>query len=289
VGGQRYDLWRVSWEEFKDNPVAGVGEGNYEFDYYRLRRTDRNLSDPHSQVFRLLSETGIVGTLLFCGFLVLLGIAIARAAMEATLEDRRVIAGLAAAGTVVVGQAVTDWLWLIPTVMGLGLMALVLAAQPRGRESDRPEPLALGPQDDRLRLAGRIASAVALAAAVVSITMLFLSDLNVRQARAELDSGTPQQQLDSARQAEDLNPVSVTPLYLQASALETMGDRRAARRALREALAEEPGNFVTLALLGDLEVRAGNQRAARAFYRRAYALNPMDVGLRELSGGPPAG
>jgi hypothetical protein len=40
---------------------------------------------------------------------------------------------------------------------------------------------------------------------------------------------------------------------------------------------------VTLGLLGDLETRAGNRAAARAWYRRALALNPRDVGLQQLA------
>jgi O-antigen ligase len=283
VGGQRYDLWRVAWEEFEDEPLAGVGEGSYDFGYYRLRRTDRNLSDPHSQPFRLLSETGIVGTLLYVAFLVFLAIAIARAARAANFVDRRVIAGLAAAGAAVVAQTLTDWLWVIPTVMGLGILALALAAQPRGRAEDRPAPLGLGGHGDRLRMVGRLAAAAAMTAAAVSVALLFLADLNVRQARAELEEGTAQGQLDAARRAEDLNPIAVTPLYLQASALESSGDRDAARDALREALEQEPDNFVTLALLGDLEIRAENLPDARGYYQRAYELNPMDVGLRELA------
>ncbi|HZA58410.1 MAG TPA: hypothetical protein VE523_04405, partial [Solirubrobacterales bacterium] len=39
----------------------------------------------------------------------------------------------------------------------------------------------------------------------------------------------------------------------------------------------------TLALLGDLEIRAENLPDARGYYQRAYELNPMDVGLRELA------
>jgi O-antigen ligase len=283
VGGQRYDLWRVAWEEFQEQPVAGVGEGSYEFGYYRLRDTDRNLSDPHSQVFRLLSETGLIGTALFLAFLVFLGVALARAARAATIGDRRVIAGLAAAGTVVIGQTLTDWLWLIPTVMGLGVLALALAAQPRGRAGDGPEPLQMGGHGDRVRLIGRFAAAAGLAVAAVSIALLFLSDLSVRQARADLEGGDVRAQLDEARRAEDLNPLSVTPLYLQASALESLGERNAARNVLQEALEQEPDNFVTLALLGDLQIRGGEVQDARAYYARAYELNPMDVGLRELS------
>jgi predicted Zn-dependent protease len=76
----------------------------------------------------------------------------------------------------------------------------------------------------------------------------------------------------------------VRPLYLQASALESMGQRDRARDALLEALDEERRNFVTLGLLGDFEVRAGRPAAARGYYRRALSLNPRDVGLQQLSG-----
>jgi hypothetical protein len=38
-------------------------------------------------------------------------------------------------------------------------------------------------------------------------------------------------------------------------------------------------------LLGDLEVRAGNEAVARSYYRRALALNPLDTGLQKLSRG----
>jgi hypothetical protein len=38
-----------------------------------------------------------------------------------------------------------------------------------------------------------------------------------------------------------------------------------------------------MALLGDLETRAGRDRAARTWFRRALAANPRDVGLRELA------
>ena len=39
-------------------PLQGVGEGNYAFGYYEQRKTDRNLTDPHSLPVRLLAETG---------------------------------------------------------------------------------------------------------------------------------------------------------------------------------------------------------------------------------------
>ena len=43
-------------------------------------------------------------------------------------------------------------------------------------------------------------------------------------------------------------------------------------------------NYLNL-IMGDLEVRAGHERRARALYRQALELNPRDVGLRKLSRG----
>ncbi len=58
AGGQRYDLWRVALEELRANPLGGVGEGSYEFGYYRMRRTDRNLTTPTGCSFRSARSWG---------------------------------------------------------------------------------------------------------------------------------------------------------------------------------------------------------------------------------------
>lgn len=282
VGGQRYDLWRVSWKEFESAPIGGVGEGNYRFQYYEKRATDRNLEDPHSLPFRLLAETGIVGFLLFTGVIVALCIGVARSAKEAPPNDRRIIAGLAAGGAVVVGQSLTDWLWLIPTVTGLGLLSLALAAVPRGRAEDRPAPLQLPWFRDRERLAARYGIAALLLAAAISVIFLYLGDLYIRKARDE-QGKSASAQLSAAQTAADFNPVSVIPLYLQASALEAEGNRDEARAELQDALDQEPKNFVTLTLLGDFEVRAAQFATASDYYQRASDLNPLDVGLQQLA------
>lgn len=273
VGGPRYDIWRVAVDQFREDPLVGAGEGSFRFAYYRERHTDRNLADAHSLPLRLLAETGLVGTCLFAAWLVALGAAIAGCARLAPPGERTWVAGLAAAGAVVVAQSAVDWLWLIPALFGLAVLALGLAA--RGEDEPLPWPRAIAP---------RLAIALVLSAAILSVGALFLSGVYVRKARQQAYSSAAAS-LDSARTAAALDPVSVTPLYLEAAALESEGRRPAARGKLHDALELEPSNFVTLGLLGDLEVRAGNDAVARRYYRQALALNPLDTGLRKLSRG----
>jgi tetratricopeptide (TPR) repeat protein len=124
-----------------------------------------------------------------------------------------------------------------------------------------------------------IPAAGLLAAAVLALTLL-LADLGVRQART---ASSPQEALAAARRAEDVAPWTVAARYLQARALEELGDPRAARDELLEALALEPRNSATLGLLGDLAARRGDRAGATGYYREALALNPRDVGLRQLA------
>jgi len=274
VGGPRYDIWRVALDQFREAPLAGAGEGSFRFAYYRERRTDRNLADTHSLPLRLLAETGLIGFGLFALWLIALAAAIAAGARRASPGARAGIAGLAAAGTVVVAQSAVDWLWLIPALFGLAVLALGLAGRSEG-ELDPPRPQGL---------AVRVPVALVLLAAILSVGALFLSGVYVRKARQQA-LASPQAALASARTAGRLDPVSVTPLYLQAGALESEGRRAEARRMLLDALDLEQDNFVTLGLLGDLEVRAGNEAVARRYYRRALVLNPLDTGLQKLSRG----
>ncbi len=111
---------------------------------------------------------------------------------------------------------------------------------------------------------------------------LYLSDFYTRQARDELGH-SPATQLADARTASSLDPWSVEPHYLEASALESMGNRAAARVQLQDARRLLPESLVPLGLLGDFEARGGDYPQARVYYQRALALDPRDVGLQELA------
>ena len=254
-----------------------MGEGNYLFDYYLERRTDRNLQDPHSVVFRLIAEAGVVGILGLIAFVVGVGVAVAGRWRSAPDATRWWSSALLAAGAVGLAQASVDWIWLIPGVLGITFLTIGLgvASLRDGPDVGRRAPMSL---------AGRLAVALALVAIAGVTATVYLGDVYVRKARAA-PPDSPGERLSSARSAQRLLPWSVTPRYLAAGALEQLGRTAAARAELDEALRLEPENFVTHGLLGDLAVREEDLREARAHYRRALALNPRDEGLQELSKG----
>jgi len=69
LGSNRYDFWRVAMGEFRDSPVAGIGAGNFATPYLRERESVEEPLYPHSLPVMVLSQTGLVGGLLFGGFL----------------------------------------------------------------------------------------------------------------------------------------------------------------------------------------------------------------------------
>jgi tetratricopeptide (TPR) repeat protein len=138
-------------------------------------------------------------------------------------------------------------------------------------------------------LAGRTAAGLALLASVVLVFSLYLSDFYVRRSREEAGY-SPTAQLADARTAASLDPWAVDPHYLEASALESGGNRPAARQQLEDAARLEPTSLVPLGLIGDFDARGGKFTQARVYYRRALALDPLDVGLQQLArtGGAPS-
>ena len=140
TGGQRYDIWRIALHEFEDRPISGVGAGSYRFGYYRERSTDRNLSTPHSLPMALISETGAVGALLFVLFLGAIGATFAQRWRATPPIARRWACAAAAAGAVLIGQCFVDWLWEIPGLAGIGVLALGLAIAWLDLPEHAPQP-----------------------------------------------------------------------------------------------------------------------------------------------------
>ena len=114
-------------EEFADRPVAGNGIDNFSVAYLQRRDSTEEPLHPHSLVVRLLSQTGIIGTALFAGFL---ACALA-AGIRGLRRGDRFARGLAAASLGAFaywfGHASGDWLWAFPGLSAPAFAWLALA------------------------------------------------------------------------------------------------------------------------------------------------------------------
>ena len=72
--GLRYNLWRAGWRMWLDYPVQGIGIGNYNSNLWRymfdMAGPTRGSASSHNTFVQVLSETGIIGFIIFMAMLI---------------------------------------------------------------------------------------------------------------------------------------------------------------------------------------------------------------------------
>lgn len=279
-GGFRYDLWRVALDEFKDHPLGGLGAGNYDVEYYRLRRNSSQfVVVPHSIELQMAAELGIgglVALLAFGGAILWAGVA-PRGRTLAAQDPMIRIAALGLFTAFLAGTSV-DWLYNFPGLAGAAFLAAALLVVPARSDGRRDAP------PRRRRQAALVLGMAVLALIAAGVGRQFAATRYAAGGAAKAQTA-PRQALGTLRTAEQLDPYSLSTYYSIATAYASLGNYAGARDALLEAERREPHNYVPPALLGDLAMRAGYYRAAAAEYARARALDPQDVYVRaDLAG-----
>jgi UDP-GlcNAc:undecaprenyl-phosphate GlcNAc-1-phosphate transferase len=291
-GGNRYDYWRIAWLVWREHPLLGAGAGNYPRPYYQQRATTEDIEQPHSIELQALSELGVVGVLLLACFIagIAWGAVRMRPAARRSVLTRSVMVGAVGAFTAWLVQASVDWMQLLPGLTAIAIVAAAVIVRPRSL----PRPAGATSRNPRFgkALAGR--PALALGASAIVVTLIVAGASLSRQGLADLYRERAQNEL-SARSASALTDVNrsleidsdaVETYYVKADALARFDQAAGAEAALRQALAHEPNNYVTWALLGDIAVRDRRLRVARRDYTRAHHLNPRETILAELSRNP---
>jgi hypothetical protein len=277
LGTNRYDFWRVGLDEFTDRPLTGVGSENFAVDYLRDRESAEEPQHPHSLEIRLLAQTGIVGSVLFAGFLVLVVWAIARVRRHAA---DRLTCGVAAVSLTVAAywllHASADWLWVFPAITAPALGFLAMAARlDDGPDGDDPAP----PKEVKPRtrtpaqwaVAGVVGVALLFAAVSYVLPLVAAGDLDVAAAGWRAD---PEDAFDRLDQASDLNFLSDEPDVVAGAIAERLGNYRRMRVSFEEAIDRNPYNWYSLMELGALDAVEGDRTAALSRLRAAAELNP---------------
>ena len=236
--GNRWSWWQEAWTGFTEHPLGGTGAGTFQFTDLRLRdSSDVTAREPHNTPLQFLSETGIVGFLLYVG---------AAAAALLAAWRRRGGAGTAlglVVATFLLHTAVNyDWSFLGVSGPFL-LLGGVVAARPAPAPVRRP-------------LLAVAATLFALGC-VYSLAAPWLSQR--AEAKLHLES------------AHSYDPLSTNVLTLQAA----LADGREAERLYQDALALEPTNSSLWLELARFYAENGSWTNAYRALTRAYRYDPL--------------
>ena len=277
LGSNRYDFWRVAMGEFRDSPVAGIGAGNFAAAYLRERESLEEPLFPHSLPVMILSQTGLVGGVLFLGFL---GAALAAAwaaRARGTPFGRAVVAVSVVAFAYFLAHGSIDWFWEFPGLAAPAFAWLGLAGglgRPAAVSSERP------PGWTSRRATAAAAATLVLVAAAASLAFPWLAAREVERA-AEAWRTRPDTAYAALDRARALNPLSDRADLVAGAIAMRREDWPRAEEAFGRALARNEENWyaeLELALVAALE---GRDAEALARLGRAEELNPREetIGL----------
>lgn len=286
-GSGRYTLWQVAWRDFTENPILGVGTHNYEATYYQNREQNVNwVRQPHMLPLEVLAERGIVGGVLFFGFLgTCLAAGMWKRFSNLNAEGKAQAGALLAAVTYWLVHSSAEWFWQVPAVTLPAIIYLAMLAAPWNRLRGDEEVFA--PSHRPLRLAGVGIAVLALAV----VGPLYAADRLRENAEGEEN---PLLALQGLERAQAANPLDADLARLEGDFALQIGDVPRASRAYARAIRLNPEHYAPYAVLGGLYEQIGQNGRAVSLYQKSLQLNPLDPELQEsveraegkLSGGP---
>ena len=259
----RWRWWTEAWNAFTDKPAQGTGAGTFEL----IDRVERNSPlatiEPHSVPLQFLSETGIVGFLLYAAVVATAIIGILRR------ERSRAWLALALGAALCVAHSWVDIDWDFIAVQGP--LFLTVGALVSGPSTPIP--------GRRWLVSGAVV--VCALAALYSVTSPWLAVNRVTAAYSAIERNRPGQALTDARSARAFNPLSVDALFVQA----LLEPNAKALQLYRQARDLEPTNPETWYQLGAFELRyLKRPRDAYRDLNHSYTLDNTLFGPKTLAG-----
>jgi hypothetical protein len=248
ASSSRSIYWKEAREIFADNPAIGTGAGT--FGTARLPyRDDAFVSrQAHGFVPQTAADFGVVGLVLILLLLVAWLVAAARATGLRPRRDRgspwtpdRIVLCCLAASVVAFGvSSAIDWTWFVPapTVMALAAAGCVAGARRSPLEAADDAPVAAPRRALGLRIATAAGVVIVAGACAWAVYQPALSENKVDDAYDQIADGRFQAAADSAKDARDINPLSLEAWWASAAVADASGDQRGSEKLLRDAVGE---------------------------------------------------
>jgi O-Antigen ligase len=263
-GSGRWQYWGVALDAFGDEPVHGIGAGEYAAYWNQHAPINGVTGSAHSLYLEQLGELGLGGLICVLGF-VLIGPISAMVRGDPAPERAAAVAVVATG----IASSAIDWSWDLPAVFAVVLVAIGLLAGP-----------ALGPfpiAGDRGRTGRRALTAATITCGLVTIALagsVFLSDRLVSSSQAEVRDADLSAAADDARDAIALQPWSSEPRLQLALVQEQAADLGAAAATAREAADRAADDWSIWLVRARIATREGHVREAERYLAEARRLNP---------------
>jgi O-Antigen ligase len=267
--GNRWAWWQQSWDAFTRHPGGGTGAGSFALtSTIAAHNSLQTTIEPHNTPLQFLTETGIVGFLLYAGVIAAVVVGVVRGPRD------RATQALALAAAIGWLHSVVDIDWsFVATQAPLFVVAGVLVSRP-----------AAPAQRSVLAVAG---AGVAVLAALYSLFAPWYSN---RRFNDGLDAAGRDDVVAAQSALSDshkLNPLAIEPMQFLAAVDEPLGNVRGAESLYVLATKREPLNPDTWYELGSFYARHDRWREAYAALNRSYSLNryapPQLLALLDLS------
>jgi hypothetical protein len=226
----RWRWWQEAWHAFTRHPGGGTGAGTFRITDAMLRLSPIETTEPHNVPLQFLSETGIVGLLLFVAAAVVGVIGVARARARALGPERAALAALAIGAAAFLVHLVADTDWDYVAVCG----PLLFVTGALTAADATPEP---APRRRPLLAAGAVLVALG---AIYSLGAPWL-------AQRQLTTATT---LAQVKRAHAYDPLS-TDVLTEWAAFEEAGNPVRAQQLYRDAISLEPENATVWFEYGD--------------------------------------
>ena len=226
----RWTWWQEAWHAFVRHPGGGTGAGTFQFTDLLLRRTGLvTTTEPHNVPLQFLSETGIVGLLLFVAAAVAAAFGVARARASARGAERAAVTALAIGAAAFLAHLVVDTDWDYVATCG-PLLFVVGALVVRGSAAPAPARRPL------------LAAAAVLFSlgAIYSLAAPWLAQRQLASAAS----------IAQVKHAHAYDPLS-TDVLTEWAAFEEVVSPRRALQLYRDAVSLEPENSTVWLEFGD--------------------------------------